>query len=133
MDCQKIIELYRNIFSRIRLLRPLKDDIIFVKVKNCLIKITRKNKQLSISRVNENERRGEMLIEFKDFDSIKQVLNADDLKDYGEKLLYAALDRKVILDPGNVEKATSSGFFKLLCRNRFKKHIRIFELIIPVI
>lgn len=133
MDCQKVVEKYKDLFSRIKRLKPLKDDTIFIKVENCLIKISRIEKRLFINPAKLTDRKGEMMVKFSDFSTLQQVLNAKDLIEYGERLLYAVLDRKIFLDPGNVQKATQSGFFKLISRSRFKKHIQIFELTIPVV
>ncbi|NVM02099.1 MAG: hypothetical protein HWN67_07165 [Candidatus Helarchaeota archaeon] len=133
MECQKVVDKYKDLFSRIKRLKPLKDDTIFIKVENCLIKISRIEKQLLINIAKLTDRKGEMMVKFSDFSTLQQVLNAKDLIEYGERLLYAVLDRKIFLDPGNVEKATQSGFFKLISRSRFKKHIQIFELTIPVV
>ncbi|MHA1379150.1 MAG: hypothetical protein ACTSRG_12280 [Candidatus Helarchaeota archaeon] len=133
MDCQKVIDVYKDLFDRIKRLKPLKDEIIFIKIEDCFIKLISKNKQLSILPAKVSERMGEILIKFTDFNSFKQIMDAKDLIDYGERLLYAALDKKVLLDPGKFEKATKSGFYKLLCRSRYKKHIQVFELTIPVL
>lgn len=133
MDCQKVVEIYKNLFLRIKGLNPLKDDTIFIKVENCLIKITRKNRQLLITTAKLADKKNEMMVIFSDFSTLQYVLNTKDLLEYGERLLYAVLDHKVLLDPGNVERITQSGFFKLISRSRFKKNIQIFELTIPVV
>ena len=133
MVCQEVITIYEQLFSRINRLKSLKDDSIFIKVDDCFIKIESQNRKISIKIAKQDDRKGEILVRFTDLESFKHVMSAENLYDYGERLCYAALDRKVFLDPGDKDKATSSGFFKLLCRNRFKKHIQIFELTIPVI
>lgn len=133
MDCQKIIDAYKVLFSRIKKLKPFKDDSIFIKVENCIINIIKRESQLSIDIANLNDRKEEMMIIFADFPTFQKILSSEDLNEYGERLLYAVLDRKVLLDPGTIKKATDSGFYKLLSRSREKKHIRIFELTIPVV
>lgn len=132
MDCQKVVKMYENLFFRIKKLNPYKDDTIFIKVENCLINITRKRNQLFITHAKLIDRKGEMMVLFSDFSGLENVLSAKDVLEYGERLLYAVLDHKVILDPGNLEKATQSGFYKLVSRSKFKKNILIFELTIPV-
>ncbi len=133
MDCQEVVDLYEDLFSRFKKLRPIKDDTIFIKVDNCIIKITRIEKQLFIKIAKLTDRKGEMMVKFSDFSILRHILEATDLVDYGDRLLYAALDRKVFLDPGNMQKATQSGFYKLLSRSSFKKHIQLFKLTIPVV
>ncbi|MFX1449680.1 MAG: hypothetical protein ACFFCM_02485 [Promethearchaeota archaeon] len=133
MDCQKVVELYQNLFSRFKKLRPTRDDSIFIKVETCIIKISGTKKQLFVKIANLTDRKGEMLVKFSDFTTLQHVLKASNLFDYGERLLYAALERKVFLDPGSIQKATQSGFYKLLSRSSFKKHIQIFSLTIPVV
>ena len=132
MDCQQVIELYEQLFSRISRLKALKDGTIFITDENCCIKIASQKRILSIETAKIEDRNGEVVVSFTDCDRFKHVLNAENLYNYGERLCYAALDRKVFLDPGNTEKATLSGFYKMLCRKRFKKHMQIFELTIPV-
>ncbi len=129
---ERIIQLYDNLFTRIKRLKPHKDDTIFIKVEDNIIKISRKQKQIIMKPAQLSERKGEMMVKFSDLSTLQYVLEAKDVMEYGDRLLYAVLDKKVLLDPGNVDKATRSGFFKLISRSRIKNHVQVFELTIPV-
>ncbi|MHC1590951.1 MAG: hypothetical protein ACXQS8_02600 [Candidatus Helarchaeales archaeon] len=131
-SCERCVEKIKELFQKIPVLRPQKKGKIFMKIEDCLIAITHENKEITVEQVNANERKDELLINFSDFETFFYVMDARDLQDYGDRLVYSvALKGKINLDA--VEKnPIRNPFYKLICRSRMKKGIQVFEMVIPL-
>ncbi|MHA1145197.1 MAG: hypothetical protein ACTSRW_10705 [Candidatus Helarchaeota archaeon] len=131
-SCEKSVEKIKQLFERIPVLRPTKDGKIFIKIKDCLIAIEYSNKKINVTRVTNDDRKDELLINYSDFETLYYVLDSKNLHEYGDRLVYSvALEGKINLDA--IEKnPIRNPFYKLICRSRMKRGVQVFEMVIPL-
>ena len=130
-SCKQSVEKIKQLFQRIPTLRPVKNGKIFIQVQDCLISIEKKLGDLFISIYSGEESENDILITYLDFETLDYVLNAKDLYDYGDRLVYSVVLKQKIYLKSNKMNPIRHPFHKLMCRKRMKKGIGFYEMVIP--
>ncbi|NHI93064.1 MAG: hypothetical protein EAX96_11220 [Candidatus Lokiarchaeota archaeon] len=119
-----------ELVKRINLFAPLKLGQVIFKIQDDLIILIKKNKEINLSETIDESLPYIELI-FNESENLEYLLEADDIKEYGDRLFQlSVIQKQVRLNINKIQDITKEGYY------RFVSHLREpyrFEIIVPII
>jgi len=130
MISTELVELVGDFLKRVPLHTPFKlGQSIILQLNNSFLEVRKKKKEVQINPTTNSEKT--LLLKFQDLESFKFLFSAQDLKEYGNRLVSIAVQGKIIMDPGPFQDPMRSGFHRFIGYLKKTKGLHTYACTIP--